>query len=117
MGVLALSWQLRPAHESAPVAPAIRTVRVHRGTLEITRRIAGSITAARFANISAPLLQAPDQGRGLTLTYLVTNGWRANEGDLLAEFDSQAVSDHLDDVEAELAQAELDIRSRRAQQE
>jgi len=90
-------------------------MRVYRGALDVTRRIGGSIAAARFANIAAPLLQAPDQGRGLTLTYLAANGCRANEGDLLAEFDAQAVIDHLDDVEAQIAQAEFDIRSRRAQ--
>ena len=113
---MAAIWFLRPEDRPRPAAAATtRTARAVRGVLENTRRVAGSIIARRFANIAAPILQAPDQGRGLTLVYLAASGSRVKEGEVVARIDDQAVRDHLDDVEAGLSQAALDIKRREAQ--
>lgn len=113
---VAAAWFLRFTVRSKAAPPAaVRTTRAVHGILEKTRRVAGSITARRFANISAPILQAPDQGRGLTLIYLASSGSKVKEGEVVATLDDQAVRDHLDDVEAGLSQAALDIGRREAQ--
>jgi multidrug efflux pump subunit AcrA (membrane-fusion protein) len=112
--LIAAAWWKRPAQPAAPVAIAVPTARAVRGVIEPTRRIAGSIAAGRFANIAAPILHAPDQGRGLTLTYLANSGTRVKEGDVIAEIDTTAVVDHIDDVKADVAQLGLDIKRRKA---
>ena len=112
--LLAAGWLLRPA-KRVPVAPvAVPTARAVRGVIEATRRVAGSIIAGRFANIAAPILRAPDQGHGLTLTFLAASGTRVKEGDVIAEFDTADVVDHIDDVKANVEQSALDIKRRRA---
>ena len=116
LGALAAAWFLRSGTRTRPApSTTIRTNRAIHGVLERTRRVAGSIVARRFANIAAPILQAPDSGRGLTLIYLAASGAKVKEGEVVARIDDQAVRDHLDDVEAGLSQAALDIRRREAQ--
>src|SRR5690349_7055538 len=110
------AWFFRPRQERPSKTAFIPTVRPVRGSLEPTRRISGSITAARFANITVPIMQAPDTGRGLTLTYLAPSCSIVKEGDLLAEIDAQDMKDHLDDVEAMVGQAELDIKKKKSVQ-
>ena len=66
-------------------------------------------------NIGAPVLQAPDQGRGLTLIFLAASGTRVKQGQLIAQIDAQDIQDHLVDVEANVSQAQLDIARRKAQ--
>jgi HlyD family secretion protein len=109
-------WYFRPKQEDSSRNVSVTTIKAVRGSIESTRRLAGSITAARFANITVPILQAPDSGRGLTLTYLATNGSLVNEGELLAEIDAADMRDHLSDVEAQVSQFELDIRKRKTVQ-
>jgi multidrug efflux pump subunit AcrA (membrane-fusion protein) len=113
--VLAAAWVLRPRPQKTAAAPAVSTVRATRGVIQATRRLAGSISACRFMNIGAPVLQAPDQGRGLTLIFLAASGTRVKQGQLIAEIDAQDIQEHLVDVEASLSQAELDIARRKAQ--
>src|SRR3954447_21294975 len=96
------------------VAPSVMTVRAARGVIQNTRRLAGSISARRFVNIGAPVLQGPDTGRGLTLVFLAASGTRVKEGQIVAEIDSQDIQDHLVDVEATISQAKLDIARRKA---
>src|SRR5712664_1786627 len=67
-------WYFRSQQEKPAKTVGIRTVRAVRGMIASTSRIAGSITASRFANITVPILQAPDSGRGLTLTYVAGSG-------------------------------------------
>src|SRR5450759_2972163 len=62
--VLAAAWVFRPLPRKTVAAPTVVTVRATRGVIQNTRRLAGSITANRFANVGAPVLQAPDTGRG-----------------------------------------------------
>src|SRR5450759_3363078 len=113
--VLAAAWVLRPRPRKTAAAPAVSTVRATRGVIQGTRRLAGSISARRFINIGAPVLQAPDQGRGLTLIFLAASGARVKQGQIIAQIDAQDIQDHLVDVEASLSQAELDIARRKAQ--
>ena len=113
--VLAAAWILRPQPGKTVAAPSVSTVRAIRGVIQATRRLAGSITARRFMNIGAPVLQAPDTGRGLTLIFLAASGTRVKEGELIAQIDAQDIQDHLVDVEASVSQGKLDIARRKAQ--
>jgi multidrug efflux pump subunit AcrA (membrane-fusion protein) len=51
----------------------------------------------------------------LTLIFLAASGAHVKQGQVIAEIDSQAIEDHLVDVEASLSQAQLDIARRKAQ--
>lgn len=103
------------AKKSALVSP-VRTAKVTAGTLYRTVRISGSTSAARFANIAAPLLRGPDTGRSLTLVSLAPAGTMVKKGQVVAQIDTTATRDHIDDVKAIVATAEGDIRKRRADQ-
>ena len=61
--VVAAAWYLRPQPKKA-TGLSVSTVKVARGVIQKTRRISGSIGAGRYINIGAPVLQAPDTGRG-----------------------------------------------------
>src|SRR5207244_3452129 len=74
LAVLAAAWVFRPQARKTVAAPPVPTVRAARGMIQNTRRLSGSISAGRFINVGAPVLQAPDQGRGLTLTFLAASG-------------------------------------------
>src|SRR5262245_58361371 len=69
LAVLVAAWLGRPQPQKT-LAPSVTTIRAARGVIQNTRRLAGSITAKRFVNIGAPVLQGPDTGRGLTLIFL-----------------------------------------------
>src|SRR5689334_10535166 len=89
---------VRSERRSEPsTAPMVRTVKALRGVVVRSTRLTGTITAKKFASITAPLLQAPDAGRGLVLLYLPENGARVRKGQRIALIDTQAVQDHLDD--------------------
>ena len=113
--VAAGAWRLRPQLRKAVPAPSVTTVRATRGIIRATRRLAGSISARRFMNIGAPVLQAPDQGRGLTLIFLAASGAHVKRGQIIAQIDAQDIQDHLVDVQASVSQAQLDIARRKAQ--
>jgi HlyD family secretion protein len=115
MVVVAGAWWFRPQARKPVVAPSISTVRATRGFIQATRRLAGSISARRFMNIGAPVLQAPDQGRGLTLIFLAASGTHVKEGQIIAQIDAQDIQDHMVDVEASVSQGQLDIARRKAQ--
>lgn len=112
----AAAWQLRPRSDAKPVL-VLRTVKAVRGALQRTLRVSGSVSATRFSNIFAPIVQAPDFGRGLVLIKLSTNGSPVKEGEVIAEIDGQSVKDHLDDVQAMVNQSALDMRRVRAIQQ
>ena len=109
------AWRLRPQSRKPVAAPSVSTVRAIRGVIQNTRRLAGSISASRFLNVGAPVLQAPDTGRGLTLIFLAASGTRVKRGQIIAQIDSQDIRDHLQDVEASVSQGQLDIARRKAQ--
>src|ERR1035437_4719588 len=113
--VVAAAWVLRPHPKKTVAAPSVSTVRATRGMIQNTRRVAGSISARRFMNIGAPVLQSPDQGRGLTLIFLAASGTHVKQGQIIAQIDAQDIQDHLVDVEASVSQGQLDIARRKAQ--
>ena len=113
--VAAAAWWQRPQPRKPVVAPSVSTVRAIRGFIQNTRRLTGSISARRFMNIGAPVLQAPDQGRGLTLIFLAASGAHVKQGQIIAQIDAQDIQNHLIDVEASVSQGQLDIARRKAQ--
>jgi len=109
-------WSKPAAQESAAQAAAIRTARVTKGSIRRVLRLTGSTTAKNFRAISAPRVQAPDNGRGLVLTYLIDSGKYVKKGQLLAQIDAQALIDHVDDIESQIQQTDIQIRKRVAEQ-
>lgn len=96
-GAAGLAWQrMHPAQEAA--TRPTRTAIVTRGTLPITARIAGSTSAWRFANITAPKLTVPENDRPMTLLMLAQSGSLVKQGQIIARFDPQSTADHLDDT-------------------
>jgi multidrug efflux pump subunit AcrA (membrane-fusion protein) len=111
------AWFLRPKPRGdRSAAAAVKTVKAVRGVLQRTLRVTGSVTARHFSNIVVPLAQAPET-RELVLISLASNGAPIKEGGLIAQIETQAVRDHLDDVEAQVRQVELDMRRLRANQQ
>jgi multidrug efflux pump subunit AcrA (membrane-fusion protein) len=113
----AAAWYLRPNSRTNPSpAAAVKTVAATRGVVQRTLRVTGSVEARNFSNLTVPLAQAPETGRALTIISLPANGSMVKEGDVVAEIDGQNVKDHLDDIEAQVNQSELDLRRVRATQ-
>jgi multidrug efflux pump subunit AcrA (membrane-fusion protein) len=117
LAVAAAGWFLRPRPQTKTVNNALRTVRAMRGALQRSIRLTGSVSARNFSNILAPMMQAPDSGRGQVLVFLAPSGGFVKEGDVVAEIDGQAVKDHLDDVQATVDQSDKDLLKLRAQQQ
>jgi hypothetical protein len=80
------------------------------------RPVAEDGPARNFSDIVVPLAQAPET-RELVLISLASNGSPIKEGGLVAQIETQAVRDHLDDVEAQVKQVELDMLRLRANQQ
>ena len=111
------AWLVRTRQAAKPAALLlVRTARVVRGDLDRTLRLSGTLSATNFANITAPLMRAPDAGRGQVLIYLPPPGVFVKKGDVLARLDAQAIKDHLDDVEAMVDQTYMDLRKLKAQE-
>lgn len=115
IGAVAAFWIGLSARQKTALPTGIPTVRVTRATLENTRRVTGAITAERFVNVAAPILSA-GESRAMVITHLVSPGAMVREGEVIGRIDPQSVLDHLDDVEAQLVQRELEIKSRVAMQ-
>lgn len=113
----ALAWlALRPQFGGGPPPAALKTAQVIQGTFKRTLRITGQTSARNFANITVPLVRAPDSGRGMTLLRLAKPGTHVKAGDVVAEIDAQNLVDHIDDVKDQVAQASNDIKKRMAEQ-
>src|SRR5258705_177166 len=72
--------------------------------------------AKNFQSVAAPLIRGPEGGNALTLIYLAPGGSFVKQGDLVADIDAQSVKDHMDDIEAMIAQLDANVRKRQAQQ-
>ncbi len=114
--VAAAGWYLRPRPQSQSALAALKTVKAVRGPLQRTLRVTGSVSARNFSNIVVPLAQAPET-RELILISLATNGAPVKEGEMIAQLETQAIKDHLDDVESMVRQTDLDLRRLRAYQQ
>src|SRR4051794_19664278 len=118
LAVAGAAWFLRPEPQAnTSPAASLRTAKATRGVLQRTLRVTGSVTARNFSNIFVPLAQAPETGRALSLNALSANGSMVKEGEVVAQIDGQNVQDHLDDVESQVNQVELDMRRVRALQQ
>jgi biotin carboxyl carrier protein len=119
--VLAGGWalyhfQTRPERRNAQAQNvAIRTVKVSSGTVQKVLRLTGSTTAKDFASIAAPRMRAAEGGRNLLLMYLAPSGGMVKKGELVAQIDTQAMKDHLDDLNAQIVQSQADIKRRKAE--
>lgn len=112
-----LAYVLVRGKEQQPTAAAtLRTVKVSMGSLERVLRVSGTTSARNFLSLTAPEMHGPDSGRDLILMKLTGAGTVVKKGDLIAEIDAQPVKDHLDDVQALVAQSEADIKQRKAEQ-
>lgn len=112
---IAAWYMLKPARQQVAAAAAVRTAVIGTGVLEQTMRITGTTTAGNYVNIAAPLLRGPESGRALTLVEMAEPGSWVKKGSLVAQIDTTAAQDHIDDVEADIQSAEADIRKRLAE--
>ncbi|MBM3811208.1 MAG: HlyD family efflux transporter periplasmic adaptor subunit [Acidimicrobiia bacterium] len=118
-GALA-AWQswLKPAAPDPATAAIslIRTTRVATANLDHTLRISGQTSSREYQNITASIMRGPDAGREMILLFLIQSGKQVKKGDLLAQIDSKSLEDHVDDIAADITNAEADIRKRKAEQ-
>lgn len=111
-----LVWA-QPAPESkAANQITVRTAKSVAGPLTRTMRLTGQTSARVFAAITAPRLRGPERGNAMILTQLVKSGSIVKKGQLLAEIDSTATRDHIEDVKDMVKAAENDIVKRKAEQ-
>jgi len=108
----AYQFLAKPAQPAKVASANIRTVKVTSGPIKRVLRLTGSTTAKNFAAISAPRIRGG--GRGLVLMYLVKSGAMVKKGDVVAKIDAQAMSDSLNDLEAQIDQAAADIKKKKA---
>jgi HlyD family secretion protein len=112
-----LAWlALRTQFAGGPPPSALKTAQVVQGSFKRTLRVTGQTSARNFANITVPLVRAPDSGRGMTLLRLAKPGSLVKAGDVVAEIDAQSLIDHIDDHKDRLAQAANEIKKRMADQ-
>jgi HlyD family secretion protein len=98
-------------------ADLVRTAGVTSGPLARVVRVAGQTSARNFASIMVPVFRGPDSGRDLTLMKVAKAGSFVKKGDAVAELDAQALKDHIDDVNDQVAQAENDVLKKKAEQD
>jgi len=107
---------LKPQYGGGGPPVAAPTARVVQGTFKRTVRVAGQTSARNFANITVPLVRAPDSRQGMTLVKLAQPGTKVNKGDVVAQIDPQSLVDHIDDVTDQVEQASNDVKKRLAEQ-
>jgi len=115
-GALYLLRQPGPAPKMGS-GDLVPTAGVTSGPLERVVRVAGQTSARNFASIMVPVFRGPDSGRDLTLMKVVKAGSFVKKGDAVAELDAQALKDHIDDVNDQVAQAENDVLKKKAEQD
>jgi HlyD family secretion protein len=105
-----------PQTQKPAAMAAVPTVAVRVGTFDRTIMVAGQTSARNFAVVSVPVLRGQGGWSGLSLTKLVAGGIRVKAGDIVAEIDPQTYIEQLDDLDDSIAQAEADLRKKKAQQ-
>jgi multidrug efflux pump subunit AcrA (membrane-fusion protein) len=81
------------------------TTPVRRGDLQVSLQASGILKPAQSLTYRSPL-----QGRDAELVFLVPEGTRVNEGDLLARIDATDVKKELERAVQEQRQAQLDLQ-------
>jgi HlyD family secretion protein len=82
------------------------TVRVHRGTLRLTLTETGVLRPAESVTYRSPLT-----GRELEITFLVPEGTRVGEGDLIIRLDTADLEKEYQRAVQDVRQAQMDVRS------
>ncbi|MEN6535302.1 MAG: efflux RND transporter periplasmic adaptor subunit [Bryobacteraceae bacterium] len=100
----------------AKAAAVIRTATISTGVVKREVRLTGQTTARNFASITVPIMRGPDSGRELILVELAPAGSQVKKGQLIAQLDTQAAKDHVDDVQSTVSQAATDVKKRLAEQ-
>lgn len=113
---VAMYWQLSRPQPAVSKAAAIRTATATRGSVERVIRLSGQTSARNSASVTVPLMRGPEAGRELILVELAKAGSLVKKGQVVAQLDTQAAQDHIDDVNSTIIQAEMDIKKRRAEQ-
>lgn len=90
----------------------IQTYQVSPGEVEQTVRLTGATAAENFAALVAPQMRSGRRGgfASLTLQDVADPGARVRRGDVVAEFDRQDMLLRIDNTEAQVTQAEANLR-------
>ena len=103
------------ARNAAARSSGIRTAKVTSGSIQRVLRLTGSTNARNFRTVAAPMMAGPDAGRNLVLIYVAASGSQVRKGDLVASIDAQGMKDHVDDLDAQIAQMDSNLKTRKAQ--
>lgn len=115
-GVVGWRWYSNSQEEAArAAAPTIRTARARMGQLHQNVRLNGITTARNFMNVTAPKLTGPEGNRPMVILKMQPSGTFVKKGQIVLEIDGQTLQDHVDDIHADVIQAESDIVKRRAE--
>ncbi|MBN9661609.1 MAG: HlyD family efflux transporter periplasmic adaptor subunit [Acidobacteria bacterium] len=125
LGLLALVgggayyWNVvRPARAAqAAVAAVAKTAPVRKANLEMRLRVTGQTSARQYAFIVAPRIRFRGVDPSMVLLKLAASGSMVKKGDVVAEFDPQAMKDRLDDQIATIKDYENNIKKRKVEQE
>lgn len=105
--------------KQAAVAAVVPTVVVQEGTLERTLRLTGQTSARNYASITVTRFRGqPGMGQGgLVLTQLAPGGSRVKTGDVIAQLDDEQIRTVLDNMQANIVQAQLSLSTMKASQQ
>ncbi|MGC4051384.1 MAG: efflux RND transporter periplasmic adaptor subunit [Paludibaculum sp.] len=118
-GVGAYYWNVvRPAQQAQVAAAAVaKTAPVRKSNLEMRLRLTGQTSARQYAFIVAPRIRFRGVDPNMVLLKLVASGSMVKKGDVVAEFDPQAMKDRMDDQIATIKDYENSIKKRKVEQE
>jgi len=105
--------------KQAAVAAVVPTVVVQEGTLERTLRLTGQTAARNYASITVTRFRGqPGMGQGgLVLTQLAAGGSMVKTGDVVAQLDDEQIRTVLDNMQANILQAQLSLSTMKASQQ
>lgn len=107
----------KAAERTRATQGAIRTAEIRRGPLEHRIRVEGATAALRGVIVVAPRLNMPESGREMAILSLPPSGAMVREGELVVEFDSQSLRDHIDDVRDMVNDRENQLAKRKVELE
>ncbi len=105
--------------KQAAVAAVVPTAVVQEGTLERTLRLSGQTSARHYASITVSRFRGqPGMGQGgLVLTQLAPGGSMVKTGDVVAQLDDEQIRTVLDNMQANILQAQLSLSTMKASQQ
>jgi macrolide-specific efflux system membrane fusion protein len=105
--------------KQAAVAAVVPTAVVQEGTLERTLRLTGQTSARNYASITVTRFRGqPGMGQsGLVLTQLAPGGSMVKTGDVIAQLDDEQIRTVLDNMQANILQAQLSLSTMKASQQ